>query len=276
VAKVIWQRSHSPSSWGGVGDPIWYLCSQKITPQTGRWSVQPFQHSPPAWQSKWQTPGSLIAIVCISRTRFSTAVESVFEFYADTQTDGQVAIVIWRRPYRILKGNRDLHLIQCFLGPQESSLQAGSPFVRPCLHSDTQTDKHTRYGIIYRNSPHVMHLTQTKNVSLSLTWLEVYRGGSKNFGKGGLIRGRSPEPSAEGASTGGGLGGLPRKLKKNRCDFLQSGIYFWDQNGLGYHSKLGLCRTKNSSGHDFDSHTHAYTPHTSKNSSDFRHYIIQI
>jgi len=57
---------------------------------------------------------------------------------------------------------------------------------------------------------------------------------------------------------------------------MQSGIYFLDQNGLGYHSKLGLYRTKNSSGHDFDSHTHAYTPHTSKNSSDFGHYKIQI
>jgi len=33
-----------------------------------------------------------------------------------------------------------------------------------------------------------------------------------------------------------------------------------DQNGLGYHSKWGLCRTKNSNGHDFDSHTHAYSP----------------
>jgi len=52
----------------------------------------------------------------------------------------------------------------------------------------------------------------------------------------------------------------PRKFWKIRCNFLQSGIYFWDQNGLGCHSKLGLCRTKNSSGHNFDSHAHAYTP----------------
>jgi len=35
-------------------------------------------------------------------------------------------------------------------------------------------------------------------------------------------------------------------------------------------------KTKNSSGHDFDSHTHAYTPYTSKNSSDFGHNKIQI
>jgi len=45
--------------------------------------------------------------------------------------------------------------------------------------------------------------------------------------------------------------------------------------GLGYHSKLGLCRTKNS-GHMQFRFTHAYTPHTSKNSSDFGHYKIQI
>jgi len=35
------------------------------------------------------------------------------------------------------------------------------------------------------------------------------RGGSRNFGKGGPVRGRSPEPNAEGASAGGGL---PRKF----------------------------------------------------------------
>jgi len=34
----------------------------------------------------------------------------------------------------------------------------------------------------------------------------------------------------------------------------------------GYHSKLGLCRTKNSRGNDFDSHTHAYTPTLPKTS----------
>jgi len=33
---------------------------------------------------------------------------------------------------------------------------------------------------------------------------------------------------------------------------------------------------KNSSGHDLDLHTHAYTPHISNNSSDFGHYKIQI
>jgi len=40
-------------------------------------------------------------------------------------------------------------------------------------------------------------------------------GGSENFGKGGPVRGQSPEPSAEGASASGGSGGLPRKFKKN-------------------------------------------------------------
>jgi len=78
--------------------------------------------------------------------------------------------------------------------------------------------------------------------------------------RGGPVRGRSPEPSAERASAGGGLRASPRNFWKIRCDFLQSGIYFWDQNGLEYHSKLGLCWTKNSSGHDFHSHTHTHTP----------------
>jgi len=70
----------------------------------------------------------------------------------------------------------------------------------------------------------------------------------------GPVRRQSPEPSAKSASAGGGSGGLPQKILKIRCDFLQSGIYFWDQNGFGYHSKLGFCRTKNSSGHDFETH----------------------
>jgi len=33
--------------------------------------------------------------------------------------------------------------------------------------------------------------------------------------RGGLVRGRSPEPSAEGASDGRGSGGLPQKILKN-------------------------------------------------------------
>jgi len=43
----------------------------------------------------------------------------------------------------------------------------------------------------------------------------IIRGGSRNFGKGGPVKGRSPEPSAEGASAGGGLGGLPQKILKD-------------------------------------------------------------
>jgi len=36
------------------------------------------------------------------------------------------------------------------------------------------------------------------------------RGGSRNFGKGGPVKGY--EPSAEGASAGGESGGLPQKI----------------------------------------------------------------
>jgi len=74
------------------------------------------------------------------------------------------------------------------------------------------------------------------------------RGGSRNFRKGGPVKGRSPEPSA-GRSVG-----LPQKILKNHMRFMQSGICFCDQNGVGCHSKLGLCRTKNSSGYDFETH----------------------
>jgi len=37
----------------------------------------------------------------------------------------------------------------------------------------------------------------------------VLRRGSRNFGKGGPVRGQSPEQSAEGTSSGGGSGGPP-------------------------------------------------------------------
>jgi len=40
----------------------------------------------------------------------------------------------------------------------------------------------------------------------------VTRSGSRNFGKGGPVRGRSPEPSAEGTSAGEGP---PQKILKN-------------------------------------------------------------
>jgi len=45
------------------------------------------------------------------------------------------------------------------------------------------------------------------------------RGGSRNFGKGDPVRGRSPKPSAEGASAGGGSGGLPEKILKTYMRF---------------------------------------------------------
>jgi len=47
----------------------------------------------------------------------------------------QAAKVIWRKPYRICDVNREPHLPQRFLGPQESPLQAGRRSVQPCLYS---------------------------------------------------------------------------------------------------------------------------------------------
>jgi len=53
---------------------------------------------------------------------------------------------------------------------------------------------------------------------------------------------------------------------------MKSETYFWDQNGLGYHSKLGLYRTKNSSGYEFDSHTriHPILPKTPRISATIK------
>jgi len=68
------------------------------------------------------------------------------------------------------------------------------------------------------------------------------RGGSRNFGKGGPIRGRSPEPSAENFE----------KLDAISCYLAY--IFGIRIHGLGYHSKLGLCGTKNSSVHDIETH----------------------
>jgi len=77
---------------------------------------------------------------------------------------------------------------------------------------------------------------------LMLNWYSFVKS-QPNF----IIFGKGPAPNRapKARAPAGGLGACsPWKFWKIRCDFLQSGIYFWDQNGLGYHSKLGLCRTK--------------------------------
>jgi len=83
------------------------------------------------------------------------------------------------------------------------------------------------------------------------------QGRIQEFWKGGPGKGVKPRTERRGRERP--WEASPENFLKIRCDFMQSGIYFWDQNGLGCHSKWGLYRTKNSSGHDFDSHTHAYT-----------------
>jgi len=92
------------------------------------------------------------------------------------------------------------------------------------------------------------HQTNATCCTSNQGWIQQFWKG------GGSGKRQSPKPSAEGRAPKGGLGASPRKFWKIRCDFLQFGIYFCDQNDLGYHSELGLCRTKNSSGHDFETH----------------------
>jgi len=60
-------------------------------------------------------------------------------------------------------GDGDPHLVNCFLGPQESSPQIGCQSIRPFLHSARVTDILTDAGIIGHNSPHLMRLTRPNN-----------------------------------------------------------------------------------------------------------------
>jgi len=78
------------------------------------------------------------------------------------------------------------------------------------------------------------------------------QGRIQEFWKGGPGKGAKPRTERQRPS--------PENFKKLDAISCNLAYIFWDQNGLGYHSKLGLCGTKNSSGHDFDSHTHAYNP----------------
>jgi len=84
----------------------------------------------------------------------------------------QAAELICQRLHQIRGGNRDSHLIQCFLGPRESSPQAGPRSVQPSLHSEAvwQTDKLAGWQtprIIDRSSPHFMQsMTPNKRITI--------------------------------------------------------------------------------------------------------------
>jgi len=93
--------------------------------------------------------------------------------------------------------NQDSRLSHCLLGRQESPSQADlDPSSRVCTAKPPETVCH--------------RLTDWQALGIM-----DRRGGSRNFGKGGAVRGRSPEPSVEGASARGGSGGPPPKFKKN-------------------------------------------------------------
>jgi len=102
------------------------------------------------------------------------------------------------------------------------------------------------------------------------------RGGSRNFGKWGPVRGQSPEPNAEGASAGGESGGPPpENFEKLDSIFCNLAYIVGIKIASDIVQNWAFVEQKNSSGHGFDSHTRIQ-PHTSKNSSDFSHYKIQI
>jgi len=105
----------------------------------------------------------------------------------------------------------------------------------------------------------------------------VSQGQIQEFWKGrGPVRGRSPEPSAEGASAGGGSGGFPQKiLKKLDAIFCNLAYIFEIRMALDIIQNWAFAEQKTVAA-TISIHTHTHTPPRSKNSLDFGHYKIQI
>jgi len=81
------------------------------------------------------------------------------------------------------------------------------------------------------------------------------QGRIQEFWKGGPGKGQSPEQSAEGASAGGGLGGLPQKMLKNWMRFPAIWHILLGSEWRRISFKIGpLQNKKNSSGHEFETH----------------------
>jgi len=83
------------------------------------------------------------------------------------------------------------------------------------------------------------------------------RGGSRNFGKEGPVRGQSPEPSAEGASAGGGSGGRrrvwgppPENFEKLDAISCNLAYIFEISMALDIIQNWAFAEQNNSSGHD--------------------------
>jgi len=86
----------------------------------------------------------------------------------------------------------------------------------------------------------------------------MVQGRIQEFRKGGASKGAKSRTERRRRERRRGVWGPPpenfRKLDAISCNLAHIfGIR------MASESKLGLCRRKNSSGHDFDSHTHAYT-----------------
>jgi len=96
------------------------------------------------------------------------------------------------------------------------------------------------------------------------------RGGSRNFGKGGPVRERSPEPSAEGASAGeGSWGPSPDNFEKLDAISCNLAYIFGIRMALDIIQNWAFAEQKTVVA-TISIHTHTHTPHTSKNSSEFR------
>jgi len=69
----------------------------------------------------------------------------------------------------------------------------------------------------------------------------IDRGGTRNFGKGGPVRGEVPNRAPKTRAPAGDLGASPENFEKLDAISCNLAYILGDQNGLGYHSKLGLC-----------------------------------
>jgi len=107
--------------------------------------------------------------------------------------------------------------------------------------------------------------------------LEVYgtwQGRIQEFWKGGP--GKAAKPRTERRRRERPRGASPENFEKLNAISCNLAYIFEIRMASDIIQNGAFAEQKISSGHDFDSHTHAYTPHTSKNSSDFGHYKIQI
>jgi len=129
---------------------------------------------------------------------------------------------------------------------------------------------------------YAVHQNRLSPSSAGTSWRSLQRprphskGGSRNFGKGGPVRGRSHEPSAEGASTGVVSGGPPpenfEKVDAISCNLA---YIFRIRMASDIIQNWAFAEQKTVAA-TISIQTHTQTPPHFQNSSDFGHYKIQI